>query len=212
MSGRPLKWLAVAAIIALSGCALPRGAALQSEVTREQSSDQATFQVVEVTRANIPDIAGWPRTGWHGHYHWLDANGGHAAPVIRTGDRIDLVIWDGQDNSLLASPTQRSVNMPGIEVSSSGTIFVPYIENVKVSGMTPSAARNRIQSRLEPIVPSAQVQLAVQQGPSSSVDLVAGARNPGSYPLPNRKYSIMSLIAAAGGVDPGAGPGQGVPR
>lgn len=196
-------WPLLAVALSLAACSVPRGAALQSEVLREQDAEVATFQVVQVTRAAIPAIAAWPATGWHGHYHWLNANGGQTAPVIRPGDRLDLVVWDGQDNSLLASPAQRSVNMAGIEVSAGGSIFVPYVDNVTVSGLTPDQARRRIQTRLDAVVPSAQVQLSVTQGPSSAVDLVAGARNPGTYPLPSRNYSILSLIAAAGGVDPG---------
>lgn len=191
------------AAVFLAACSLPRGAALQSEVLKEKDSDTATFQVVEVTRAAIPTINSWPATGWHGHFHWLDANGGPETAIIQPGDRVDLVIWDGQENSLLTAPTQRSVDMPGIEVSSSGNIFVPYVENVHVAGMTPAAARSLVQRRLEPVLPSAQVQLSLQEGPSNSVDLVAGTRNPGSYPIPGRSFSILSLIAAAGGIDPG---------
>jgi polysaccharide export outer membrane protein len=87
-------------------------------------------------------------------------------------------------------------------VSSTGTIFVPYLEEVVVSGMTPEQARFAIQTALAPIVPSAQVQLDSQAGRKNSVDLVSGVARPGSYPLPDRNYSILSLIAAGGGIAP----------
>jgi polysaccharide export outer membrane protein len=53
------------------------------------------------------------------------------------------------------------------------------------------------------VAPEAQVQLAVQQGAGNAADLVGGVAAPGSYPLPSRNYSILSLIAAGGGIRPG---------
>jgi len=190
------------AIIALSGCTMPRGAALSSEILKEKDANTATFQVEAVTRANLKTISKWPATGWSGHYHWINASRGPDSSVIRAGDKISLVIWDNQENSLLTSENQKTVDMPGLQVSSSGTIFVPYLDEVQVSGMTPADARTKIQSALAPIVPSAQVQLALEAGKQNSVDLVSGVANPGTYKLPDRNHTVLSLIAQGGGIAP----------
>ena len=100
----------------------------------------------------------------------------------------------------LAPSTAKNVQMTQLKVSPSGTIFVPYVDEVMVRGLTPAKARERIQFELEPIAPSAQVQLEFAAGQGNSVDLVAGVANPGTYPLPDRHYSILSLIAQGGGV------------
>ena len=42
--------------------------------------------------------------------------------------------------------------------------------------------------------------LTQQTGRLNSVDLVAGVGSPGSYPLPNRNYSVLALIAQGGGI------------
>jgi polysaccharide biosynthesis/export protein len=81
-------------------------------------------------------------------------------------------------------------------------IFMPYIGNQRVSGMSPQAARARLQRELEAIVPSAQVQLSMAAGRGNSVDLVGGVSSPGSYPMPDRSYTVLSLISAGGGVRP----------
>lgn len=202
MSGSQRAILALCALLFATACSLPRGAALQSEVVSESQSEAPTFQVVSVTRENMPNIASWPATGWHGHYHWLGASNAPTNSIIQTGDRVDLTIWDSQENSLLTTPNQKAAVMQGLEVGSDGAIFVPYVDNVYIRGMTASSARARIQQELEMIAPSAQVQLSVQQGTGNSVDLVDGVRSPGSYPMPARNYSVLSLLAAGGGITP----------
>lgn len=186
--------------LSIAGCSLPRGAALQSEILREDAADTPSFQVVEVTRAVVADIARWPATGWSGSYHWLTTGRGPKSTVIRPGDQVRMVIWDSQENSLLTAPGQKNIVLEAMEVSPEGTIFVPYVEDVVVSGATPQQARARVQEALEEIVPSAQVQLSVEQGEDNSIDIVSGVGVPGSYPLPSRDYTILSALAAAGGV------------
>ena len=190
----------LSSLAALTACTLPRGAAIQSETTRNKEAEDAAFSVVEVGRVNIDNLRKWPVTGWAGHYHWFADARGPKTNLIRTGDRIDLVIWDNQLNSLLTSAEQKSVEINGLTVTPSGTIFVPYLNEVPVRGQTPEAARDRIAEDLELVVPDAQVQLTVTPGPDNTVDAVGGFASPGNYPLPNRNYSLLSLISAAGGV------------
>ena len=197
-----VKFLAVILALALpSACSSPRGVALTSEILKEQDKPDAGFAVVAVTRSNVKGLMQWPATGWSGHYHWIGPSRGPDSQVIRTGDRVDLVIWDNQENSLLAPAQQKSVNMSGLSVSTTGTIFVPYLDEVTVRGMTPDQARQKIQEALEPIVPQAQVQLSMSAGKQNSVDLVSGVESPGTYPLPDRNYTILSLIAQGGGIN-----------
>ncbi|MGR3322701.1 MAG: polysaccharide biosynthesis/export family protein [Pseudooceanicola sp.] len=192
--------LTIGALAFLAACTIPRGAALQSEITSAANSDTPDYSVVDVTRESVPRIAHWPVTGWDGGYRWLRAGRGPKSSIIRSGDRVDLVIWDSQENSLLTAETEKVVNMSGLVVSSTGTIFVPYVDEVVVSGQTPDQARKDIQERLTAILPAAQVQLAVSQGVDNSVDLVSGVAKPGTYPLPNRDYRILSLISQGGGI------------
>lgn len=174
---------------------------MQAEIINQSNTSSPGFAVEEVTRASISRLSTWPATGWHGHYHWPKATRGSKSNVIRAGDLIDLTIWDSQANSLLTAPTAKNVGVTNLQVSPSGTVFVPYVDQVVVQGLTPVQARQRIQVKLEPIAPSAQVQLVLVVGQDNSVDLVSGVAVPGAYPLPNRNYTILSLIAKGGGID-----------
>jgi len=115
---------------------------------------------------------------------------------------IHLSVWDSEENSLLTAPAQMVVDITDIQVTPQGTIFVPYLDEVVVGGATPDAARRRIQDSFTAIIPSAQVQLRVSPGQRNLVDLVGGVASPGAYPLPDRDYSVLSLISAGGGIPP----------
>lgn len=186
----------------VSACEVPRGAARQSEILAGAEDENANFAVMPVTRTTLPALQSWPVTGWSGGYHWINGSRSPGPITIRADDTINLVIWDSQENSLLTPQSQKAVTIDGLRVSSSGTIHVPYIDEVEVAGETPEQARANIQARLEPIVPSAQVQLSVLPGNSNTIDLVSGVAKPGRYPLPDRSFTILSLLAEGGGIAP----------
>jgi polysaccharide export outer membrane protein len=67
--------------------------------------------------------------------------------------------------------------------------------------MTSEAARDAIQTQIETVLPSAQVQLSLAAaGRGNSVDLVGGVARPGIVPLPDRDFSVLGLIGLGGGV------------
>ncbi|WP_254703984.1 polysaccharide biosynthesis/export family protein [Roseovarius sp. THAF9] len=188
-------------VVALSGCALPRGAAVQSEVLKEQKSENPSFQLVEVTRELTPLLAKWPHSGTHGHYHWFGADHGPDSSTIQTGDTVNIVVWDSEENSLLTGLDGNAAEIPPQMVSATGRVFLPYVGEVSVRGLTPSSARVRLQAQFEQIQPSAQVQLSVVPGRNNSVDMVGGVGAPGRLPLESRNTRLLSVIAQAGGVN-----------
>ncbi|MGR3495208.1 polysaccharide biosynthesis/export family protein [Citreimonas sp.] len=192
------RTILVGTLLLLAACSLPRGAAVQSEVVRETRSETPTIQVVEVTRASLAQLQTWPDLG--SDTRWPHATQGADSSVIRSGDLLDITIWDSQENSLLTNPNQRFSRIEEVEVDGAGRIFLPYVDQIPVSGLTPSGARERVQSQLEVIVPSAQVQLSLRQGRDFAVDVVGGVAKPGAYPMPSRNYKILSVLADAGGI------------
>lgn len=189
-------------LVMVSACSVPRGAALRSEILAGSTGDNPSFSVVPVTRVALPGLLSWPTTGWDGGYIWVNATRAPNSLSIKAGDMIDLVVWDSQENSLLTAAAQKTVDIKGLRVEPDGMIFVPYIDQINVVGLTPEQARDAIQAKLEPIVPSAQVQLALTAGNNNTVDLVSGVAKPGRYPLPDRSFSILSLLSEGGGIAP----------
>ena len=193
-----LVWLCLA--VSVAACAsLPRGAAVEREILKGADAENADFAVYPVTKEFLPTTESWPHTG-EARLGWLGHSHGTNAQIIRPGDQLDVVIWDSGDNSLLTAPEQRVANLNGVRVSESGSIFLPYVGKVKVSGRSPDNARQTVQRMLESIVPSAQVQLAMTEGRANSIDLVSGVNSPGNIKMPDNNFSVLSAISAGGGV------------
>ena len=184
----------------VTACSLPRGAALQSEILSHDNDENPEMAVYSVTRDFLPILAAWPRTGTAGSTGWISHKHIGATSIIASGDKVNLIIWDNDENSLLTAPGQKVINIENITVSPNGTIFIPYLEHVKISGLSDEAARGKIQSQLADIIPSAQVQLTTTAGMNRSVSLVGGVSGPGTYPIIDPHFTVLNLISQGGGV------------
>lgn len=191
----------------LTGCNAPRGAGFQSEVlaaseaATHDTDAQYDFAVEPVTRDRLAVLQSWPRVGPARH-GWLNRSAGAGAPVIAAGDLLSITIWDAAENSLLVGAGQRVTQLDDLEVAPNGEIFLPFVGDVSVTGLTAAAARSRIETKLLSTSPSAQVQLSMTPGQGKTVNLVSGVQTPGRYPLPDRSYGVLSLLSEGGGVDP----------
>ena len=199
---RPL--VLICAYLALTACSLPRGAGFEGEVLAATARDAdgaavQDFEVYAVTRDVLPVIARWPATG-RGGYPWIAGTAQPASLLIAPGDRLEVSIWDADENSLLTTAGQRVAQLQQIEVSADGRIFIPFVGDIRVAGMAPATARARIEEALLATVPSAQVQLTLEPGRGNTANLVSGVNRPGIYPLPDRNTSVLELIAEGGGV------------
>lgn len=196
--------ITLVAFSVLTACATPRGAGFRQEVlaaSGEKTMDGKPiydFSVFEVTRDALPTIAAWPETGAE-RYNWITRQPQSASLIIAPGDTLKVTIWDAEENSLLTSPGQRAAQLQDLLVSSSGRIFLPFVGEMKVSGMSPDTARERIEERLIATVPSAQVQLSAAPGRGNTANLVSGVRAPGVYPLVDQDMTILNLISVGGG-------------
>jgi polysaccharide biosynthesis/export protein len=199
---RPLRFLVpvIAAVLLLSACALPRGAPEEGQILAGANDAEATFAVHPITRDTLDELKSWPITAPTGVTGWINRERGPSNQVIQSGDTIDLTVWDNEDSSLLTSAQQKVVALAGIVVSPGGTVFLPYVSDVYVAKMSPDEARAAIQEKMVMIIPSAQVQLNHTPGRKSSVDLISGVRKSGNFKLPDRDYTILSLIAEGGGI------------
>lgn len=179
---------------------------MQSEILAGADKETRDFQVVAVTRDTVDALAGWdlPPQAHPGYAAW--PQGGLRSPdsaAIAAGDLLSVTIWDNEENSLLTSPTQKSTALTQVPVAGDGTVFLPYVGKVAVRGLSPDQAREKLQTALAATLPSAQVLVSVEAGRQNTVDLVGGVAKAGSYPIPDRSFSVLSLLSQGGGVATG---------
>jgi polysaccharide export outer membrane protein len=185
--------------VMLSGCALPRGAALQTEIVKNSDDENANFAVYPVTKSLLPQFANWPSTGGVTRYSWVSKQRGPIGRVILAGDQINIAVWDSDENSLLTAREQKVAQLQTINVSTNGTVFVPYVGSVRVGGMTDNSAREKVQDALLAVSPSAQVQLSSIAGARHSVSLVSGVNSPGTFPIEQRDMTVLTALSLGGG-------------
>lgn len=195
-------WPALALVLILGACSLPRTAATPTEVLRGTDSAESNVQVVAVTRDALSDIARWPAVPAATRHNWPGASAQPVARTIRAGDTVSLQVWDSQRDSLITTDEQRMVPIQNLVVSAAGRIFVPYVGEVRVSGLTADAARREIEGQMRGVVPDGQVQLAVAPGSGNTIDVVTGVARPGRIAVPETSSTILSVLAEAGGIAP----------
>ncbi|NBZ86849.1 polysaccharide biosynthesis/export family protein [Stagnihabitans tardus] len=180
----------------LWACSPPQDVANVQQVVAGSEDESADFAVQPVDALTLPMVQGWPSSHPDSHHGWIGSGGGTSDQVIAGGDLLNLAVFAGNESALLADPIQ----LPNLKVSSKGTVFLPYIDEVEVAGMTADAARSRIQEKLTAIIPDVQVQLTHAAGTKNSVEVVAGMPRNGSYPLTSGDTTVTAIIAAAGGL------------
>jgi polysaccharide export outer membrane protein len=194
--------LAAATGALLAGCALPRAAPTPTEVLRGTESADSAVQVVPVTRAMLDELARWPAPAGLTRIDWPTASAQPVARTIRPGDQLQVAVWDSQRDSLIATEAQRVAQMQAMTVAATGRVFIPYVGEVRVAGLTADQARREIEAQLRTAVPDGQVQLAVTPGAGNTIDVVTGVVRPGRVALGETSPTILSVLAEAGGISP----------
>ena len=190
----------VVLVCALSACNPPQDVANVAQVVAGAEAAKSTFAVQIVTQDTLPVVQSWPKSHPDQHSDWIAHKTVAPDSVIQSGDRISLAVWDNDESSLLGQSGQKIIQLPDLRVSSAGTIFLPYIGDVPVVGLTATQARSVVEGKLRGIIPSAQVQLNVAVGLKNSVHVISGVPNPGTVPLVDANLTITSVLAQSGGI------------
>lgn len=119
----------------------------------------------------------------------------YAAPtdILGPGDSIRITVFQNPD---LTTETR---------ISPQGTVRIPLIGQVELTGLTPAAAINRIAQRLKEnnILKDPEVNLTLLQVRSRQVSVLGQVTRPGRYPLDDTSYRLIDVLALAGGIASG---------
>lgn len=119
----------------------------------------------------------------------------HAAIVqLGSGDTVKISVYNNPDLSLET------------KISEGGEIRFPFIGNVLIGGMSPSAAEKKIADLLQSggFLRKADVNLLVTTRQSGLVSVLGQVNRPGRYLIEGR-LEVMDLLALAGGLSADGG-------
>ncbi|MCC4595774.1 SLBB domain-containing protein [Xanthomonas campestris pv. phormiicola] len=151
-----------------------------------------------------------------------------AAPapyLVRSGDTLRVIVWDHPElnNPGLSALSTGTTSTAGAEAATApkinaggnldpqgrlvqpdGTIYFPYVGRVKVAGQDIGHIRDLLARRLDPVIPSPQLDVAVVAFRSQKVYVSGAVRDPGALALTDVPMTVADAIAGAGGYTTGA--------
>jgi polysaccharide biosynthesis/export protein len=119
-----------------------------------------------------------------------DAQGRALAYRIRSTDKLSIRVFQEDDLTTIS------------RVDSKGTVNLPLVGEVRVSGLTLSDAEKTIESAYinGRFLRNPQATVAVEEYASREVSINGQVKNPGRFPLPvESSMTVLDLVTRAGG-------------
>lgn len=107
---------------------------------------------------------------------------------IGPGDVLAIRVWN-----------QESMSNPHTRVRDDGKISVPFLQDVDVSGTTPTDLSQRLQAKLKTYVVNPVVTVTVEEVRPLRVSVLGEVARPGQYEL-EHGAGVLAALAAGGGL------------
>lgn len=117
---------------------------------------------------------------------------------IQPGDILSIYVssLNPEANNFFSFQLEKSTgHSPNYNVNNKGTIDIPLIGEVKVSGLTISSASDTIRGKLEKYLEAPSVMIKYE---NFRITVLGEVGKPGLYVFPNEKVSILEAIGMAG--------------
>jgi len=99
-----------------------------------------------------------------------------------------------------------------VRVSEQGTIALPLMGEINVSGMTQQDLLADLSQRVRKYMYHPQVEVFLQQSENREVAVLGSVKTPGRYMLTSRSDTVMTMISRAGGLSAGGASGEAASR
>ena len=181
-------------LLVLSGCAISRSGPGES-IINQKTADLAGFSLVEMTAERV------------GNYRVQLASDGAGtagvppAPAITlsSGDVLRVRIAESKEGGLFAPLGGGGTPFDNVRVDHKGTISLPYVGRLKVSGLEPQQVQDRIRARLAGVTFEPQVYVEIISDRGSSVLVSGEVKAAGRFSLIEGPLTLIDAISKAGG-------------
>lgn len=191
---RMLVSIALLATALLEGCVFAPGQHFSNGGLLHEDTAARYFTVVPITpkllamdRASAVQTPAVPQT-------LLDY---HPGPYrIGPGDTLYVTVWDHPELTAPAGAQQQTAINSRL-VRSDGTLYYPFVGEIKVAGMTLEQLRQVITQKLTPYIPNPQVDVGVTSYTSQHVTLSGAFDNTTPQPVTSVPLTLAQALGAA---------------
>ncbi len=208
---------------AASACSLmPVSGPMGSAVVDPDSAKANTYVVVDLTPSILQKLQGMAPKSLASSFGDLQEV---PSLTLGIGDAVSVSIWEagsgglffnssviapapaqsgtGVPTSVSAAPSSatgaRFVTLPTQVVDHLGNITVPYAGQIRIAGLSPVEAQQRIEHALGKNALQPQVMVSLVQNQSNLVTVSGDVAQPGRLPLYLQGNRLLDVIAQAGG-------------
>ncbi len=187
--------LGVVLAMAVASCGLPRSGPYYEDIagSEGEAPKDRGFDLVPVT-AGVVDIANVDET------RGFSMNLIEAAPertsVLGVGDVLQVTVWERGENGLFSAIGGATSLVA--EIEESGSIYLPYVGNVRASGRTADGLRRAIVKLLSEKTLDPQVEVKRETGDSKSIIVTGTAGVAGVLPIDRTSRSLIGILAKTG--------------
>ncbi len=121
-------------------------------------------------------------------------------PTYKVGvqDVLMIRVWGDAGLSTGGETKDTDKKSDGLVVQNNGTIFYPYVGNIKVVGQSIEQIRVLLSEKLSKFITDPQISVGVSDYRSKRVHIMGEVRKPGTYPITNTSMSILDLTMLGG--------------
>jgi len=127
------------------------------------------------------------------------ASAGVIGERVRTGDVIEVTIYDSGEEGLFSSTDSKVLQLGNFTVDQTGFINLPFVGKIEANGVSPDALQGRIVEALRGSAVNPQAVVRLVESPNSSVMVSGNVNSAGRVPLTGKQTRLIDIIAQAGG-------------
>lgn len=121
-----------------------------------------------------------------------------APPGFTLGDESRPYFLGPRDKIEVSVFGEPTLSASSIQVGGEGSIFLPFIGEMSVQGLTTTEVSQRVTERLRMVLQAPQVSVNMLEGLSQTALVDGAVAQPGAQPIIGRK-TLQETVAAAGG-------------
>ncbi|MGO2134753.1 polysaccharide export protein [Marinobacter sp.] len=196
-------------VLSLGGCAMIPGAHIPSGSSGWKASDdnqpadlEEMVNIHTITPKLLQEQMAKPETT-PVFNHQLELEIQDYDYTVNRGDILNITVWDHPELTIPAG-SDRSPSEAGNWVHSDGTIFYPYVGEIKVAGLKVTEIRDILRKELAKYIASPQVDVTVASFRSKRVYMTGELNKPGTQPITNVPLTLLEAVSNAGGLNDAA--------